>query len=89
MTREQIENYCQEFEATVKFMDGYDDCIVGLVERFGQEPIVCYDFEKVIQKLISQGMTDEEAHEWYDYNQLGTWVGKETPCFLLKEFYGI
>jgi hypothetical protein len=21
-------------------MDGYDDCIVGVVERFGQEPIV-------------------------------------------------
>ena len=32
-------------------MDGYDDCIVGVVERFGQEPIVCYDKEKVLRRL--------------------------------------
>ena len=34
-------------------MDGYDDCIAGVVERFGQNPIVCYDKEKVIQRLES------------------------------------
>jgi hypothetical protein len=27
-------------------MDGYDDCIVGTVERFGQPEIVCYDKER-------------------------------------------
>ena len=32
-------------------MDGYDDCIVGVVERAGQEPILCYDKEKVLSKL--------------------------------------
>ena len=32
------------------FMDGYDDCIAGIVTRFGQDPIVCYDREKVHKK---------------------------------------
>jgi hypothetical protein len=63
-------------------MDGYDDCIVGVVERFGQEPIVCYDKDKVIQKLQGGGMSRDEAIEFFEFHQLGAWIGDLTPCFL-------
>jgi len=66
-------------------MDGYDDCIVGLVERAGQEPILCYDKEKVLCKLESQDMDRDEAEEFFYYNQIGAWMGDSTPCFLSKE----
>lgn len=29
-------------------MDGYDDCIIGILERFGMEPIIVYDKSAVI-----------------------------------------
>jgi len=29
-------------------MTDYDDCIVGVCRRFGQEPILAYDYELVI-----------------------------------------
>lgn len=64
------------------YMDGYDDCIVGIVERFGQEPIVCYDKNKVLSKLQNDGMTAEEAEEFFYFNQTGSWMGDSTPCFL-------
>lgn len=64
------------------FMDGYDDCIAGIVTRFGQDPIVCYDREKVHKKLMSFGMTDDEAVEFFEFNQIGAWAGDLTPCFL-------
>lgn len=64
-------------------MDGYDDCILGICERFGQEPIIAYDKSKVIQKLQKDGMTEEEALEYFDYNQLGAYVGESTPCFII------
>jgi hypothetical protein len=63
-------------------MDGYDDCIIGVVERFGQNPIVCYDKDKVIQKLESECMDRDEAEEFFYYNQIGAWMGDSTPCFL-------
>ena len=63
-------------------MDGYDDCIVGFVERFGQPDILCYDKEKILMKLMEGGMSDEEAIEWFEYNQPGAWVGNTTPCFI-------
>jgi len=66
----------------VLFMDGYDDCIAGVVERFGQPPIICYDRDKVLEKLMGDGMTDEEAVEYFEYNQKGAWMGEGTPCFI-------
>jgi len=66
-------------------MDGYDDCIVGVVERAGQEPILCYDKEEVLRNLESKGMNRSEAEEFFYYNQIGAWMGDSTPCFLSKE----
>ena len=67
-------------------MDGFDDCVVGILERFGiDQPIVVYDREKVIAKLIDRdGMTHEEALDFYYFNQLGAWAGEKTPAFLIK-----
>ena len=66
-------------------MDGYDDCMLGICMRFGQEDIVAYDYMKIIQKHIDDGMTDEEAVEFFNFNQLGAWVGEHTPCFILLD----
>jgi hypothetical protein len=67
-------------------MDGFDDCILGILERFGiDQPIVVYDREKVIAKLMdNDGMTHEEALEFYYFNQVGAWMGEKTPAFLIK-----
>lgn len=63
-------------------MDGYDDCIVGIVERFGSEPFVVYDKQKVLAKLMANGMSYEESLEFHEFNQAGAWVGKHTPGFI-------
>lgn len=65
-------------------MDGYDDCIVGIVERFGQPNHLIYDLDKVFKKLMVDGMTQHEAQEWYEFNMLGAYVGETTPSFLYK-----
>jgi len=63
-------------------MDGYDDCIAGVVESFGEEPILCYDKQKVIAKVMADGATEEEAIEYFYFNQIGSFVGPLTPCFI-------
>jgi len=66
-------------------MDGYDDCVIGVLERYGMENIVLYDKEKVIDKLIKNGCDDEQsAVEYYEFNQLGGWHGDKTPGFLVQ-----
>jgi hypothetical protein len=66
-------------------MDGYDDCVVGVLERYGMEPIVIYDKASVIQRLMDEGCDSyEEALEYYEYNQLGGVHGPKTPGFLVR-----
>ena len=65
-------------------MDDYDDCILGICTRFGQEPIVAYDYDLVIAKLMGQGMPHTDAVEWFEFNQMGAWMGDRTPCFIEK-----
>lgn len=62
-------------------MDGYDDCILGLGRRFDQTFVV-YDQKKVIAKLMSEGMTEQEAWEYHDYNQVGAYMGEGTVAFV-------
>jgi hypothetical protein len=64
-------------------MDGYDDCIAGIVRRFN-DTFVLYDHQKVIAKLMAQGMSEDEAVEFWEFNQVGGWHGDHTVGFLLK-----
>ena len=59
-----------------------DQAILGLLERCGQPPVVCYDYDKLIQGFMADGMTYEEAVEWYAHNTAGSWVGEQTPAVL-------
>jgi hypothetical protein len=64
-------------------MDGFDEAILGHAQRFDQMFIV-YDYVKVIDILRKEhDMSEEEALEYWSYNQLGAWVGESTPAFLL------
>ena len=63
--------------------DGLDDCIMGICHRFGEPLILAYDEEKVIKKLMKRDkMTRETALEFYTFNIIGAWVGKQTPVFI-------
>jgi hypothetical protein len=64
-------------------MDGYDDCIAGVCVRHGQEPVIIYDQSKVLARLVEDGMTEDEAEEFHEFNQAGAWVGERTPAFLI------
>ena len=62
--------------------DGFDEAILGVVERIGVQA-VCYDLHKVIKILMTRdGMDEEEAWEYYQFNIAGSWVGESTPLFL-------
>lgn len=67
-------------------MPGYDDCIEGVGLRFGQEPIVMYNYEKVIAKLMEDGCTYDEAVEFFDFNIIGAWVGDTTPGYIITDY---
>ena len=63
--------------------DGFESCIIGLVQRFGWEPIIAYDYDKCVNLLMQRdGMSYEEAVEFMEFNVTGAWVGEGTPAFI-------
>jgi len=63
------------------FFDGYDKAIIGVARRINMS-VVAYDRKKIIKCLIEQGMSHEEAMEFFDFNVAGSWVGDHTPIIL-------
>jgi len=72
-----------EDEPDLLFADGFDDAIPGVVRRVGQELFVVYDTRRCIASLMRDGMTREEAEEYFGFNVEGAWVGERTPGFVL------
>ena len=66
------------------FADGFDAAILGYFQRCGQEAVVVYDRDKCICILMSQGLSEEDAEEYFEFNVVGAWVGDRTPAFLVR-----
>ena len=58
---------------------------MGVASRFGMDDVFAYDLDKVLKILIERdGMSPDEAQEWFDYNIIGAWVGDKTPLFVKR-----
>lgn len=63
--------------------DGFDDAIIGVDEMTMR---LIYSVTKCIDILISEGLTDEEALEFFDFNVGGAYVGEKTPIWCYDIF---
>ena len=62
--------------------DGFDEAIIGIGRQFNKQ-LVIYDEDKCIQILMERdGMTDEEAIEFFEFNVVGAYVGDHTPIYV-------
>lgn len=88
LSPEDIKQKLAEENPNALTADGFDSCLVGICYRFGQEPLACYDQQKCIEKLMQDGMSREEAIEFFEFNVIGSGVGETTPVFvdLFTEF---
>lgn len=78
-TREAIADHNED--AVV--YDEFEAAIIGLGYRAGgMIAVVAYDYDKCIDILSNQGMSEEEAIEYFEFNTLGAWVGENTPIFI-------
>ncbi len=64
----------------------YDPFIVGVGYRFTYGPVLAYSLRGILDAHVEQdGMTHDEAREFFEVNTLGAWVGPGTPMFIDEE----
>lgn len=72
-----------EYAEGAILLDGLEDCIIGIVEEFGNVRRILYSKDMILNKLKERdGMTSSEAEEFYEYNILGLHAGEQNAVFL-------
>ena len=63
--------------------DGFDDAILGISTRIGDDNLIAYDYDKCIE-ILQKEMSYEEAVEYMEFNVVGSYVGEGTPIFIKR-----
>jgi len=66
-------------------VDGFDAALVGVVYRFGSQPVALYDRTKCIEILMEQGMSYDAAVDNFETNVADAWVGVATPAYCILD----
>lgn len=83
---DNVRDWVAEHNPEALMADGYEDAIVGIAERCGQPTLVVYDAWKCVEILIARdGMSPEDAMDFFQFNTLGAWAGEGTPLFLWRK----
>ncbi len=70
--------------------DGFNEAIIGIGERCGQDDIIVYDLQKMIKVFMDANDVDEEeAMDYISFNVLGAWIGEQTPIIVTTGPEGI
>lgn len=72
-----MKNILENFEDLL-VADGYDEAILGVSSK----EIVIYSIPKILEILQKDGMDEEEALEFFEFNIEGSYVGEKTPIYM-------
>ena len=83
--RKLVNDWLTDIGEESLFADGFDDAIIGL----SYDPLagayrVCYSIERCHECLMKYGeMSLDEAIEYFEYNVIGSYMGPDTPIFVI------
>jgi hypothetical protein len=79
----ELECRIREQNEDALVIPGHDDAIIGMGSRCCQHIVVAYDTEKIVKGLMSRdGMSYDEAMEYFDHNIGCAYVGEDTPVYI-------
>lgn len=79
MTADETMEVLEAHEALLAV--GFEKALIGYAERFN-DVFAIYDRERVIEILVEQGLSHEDAEEYFGFNVVGAWMGSGTPAFV-------
>lgn len=74
----------EQCEGGIMLAHGLDEALIGVGRRCGQPDIAVYSYQRAVVAMMKQGMTQDEAEEFLEFNTLGSWIGKRTPIFVTE-----
>ena len=88
MTLATVKNFQmsdEPLDPNTLYADGFEAALIGHGWQH-TKLLAIYDYGKCVEILMDRdGMRNEDAIEWMEYNVVGSWVGDYTPVFLMME----
>ena len=79
---ERLRETISEHNPEAMFADGFDESIMG----YSSNGKVIYSADQIIGTLMNRdGMTQEEATEYFNFNIECAFVGEYTPIYMYEE----
>ena len=78
-----LDEIAELFDTPMLRIDGFDDCCIGVCEL---NAVFVYDADKIVEKLIEQGMNYAEAVEYFCFNISCVYMGEGTPLIIKTLF---
>jgi hypothetical protein len=88
INREALNDYLNDLGEPLLLMDGFDEAFIGISQRINEPLLAVYSYDKMVDLLMTRdGMEDEDAMEFIEYNCIGAWVGERTPIIVRSPFW--
>lgn len=81
---ELVQEYADE-EAL--YIDGFEDCLIGIADVWRdntRRTVAVYDYTLMVQSLIDDEVTAEDAAEYIEFNISGAYVGPYQPIIVQR-----
>jgi len=85
MITEEARDYLEEENPEALLCDGLEAAFVGIARRKLSPPLAAYSIRKIMLLYIEQGMSYDEAREYFEFNVVDAWAGDGTPIFIEDE----
>lgn len=79
----QLDEWANDYfpDQEILIPNGFEEAFMGVAVQFDNH-IPIFNRSKCLDILISQGMSFEEAQEFFDFNVQSAWHGPNTPAFI-------
>lgn len=64
------------------FFDNMQSALVGIGYIGHKDPVAVYSRAKIYEKLAADGLSIDDAEEYFSSKFVGLWAGEQTPVIL-------
>jgi hypothetical protein len=83
VTTEEASAALAEENPDALWPDGFEVAFMGLSRRCGQPTLAAFSVKKALRVLMERdGLEDDEAVEFFEFNVVGAWTGPGTPLWI-------
>lgn len=85
--RTKLQDIVEMFpDAEILKADGFDECILGFDYSWDGTIRLIYSIKSILDLLIEDGMSIDDAIEFFEFNMRGGYVGEQTPIWCQDDF---